>query len=246
MGHRTLSLRLIFEAFFLRDRAYEDLRHDDNPFVEGLFLVVLVGALTAVLAWIGQLLAWASTPQVDAIKQVILEAYKQMPWWTQATTVPGFAEQFQRFWDLGWRVFPVLFHAANPANAALNILLWPLVGVVSWLIYGLLAHLFARMLRGVGTLNQTLGVTALAFTPLLLRGLEFIPFLTIGAVVLNTWQLICRYKALRIVHQLSWGRAFWATLLPFAVYALIWLVLGGLAIVVMFGAIASMRAAPSL
>ena len=46
---------------------------------------------------------------------------------------------------------------------------------------------------------------------------------------MNTWQLILRYKALRTAHTLSWGRAFWATLLPFVVYLLFWLVLGGFA-----------------
>ncbi|PKO21468.1 MAG: hypothetical protein CVU38_14540, partial [Chloroflexi bacterium HGW-Chloroflexi-1] len=60
-----------------------------------------------------------------------------------------------------------------------------------------------------------------------LRGLGFIPFLTIGGV-LSTWQLICRYKALRSAHGLSWGRTFWATILPFAVYLLCWLLVAGL------------------
>ncbi len=35
MGHRTLSLALIWRALFLDADAYEDLRDDDNPFVEG-------------------------------------------------------------------------------------------------------------------------------------------------------------------------------------------------------------------
>jgi hypothetical protein len=95
-----------------------------------------------------------------------------------------------------------------------------------------LAHLFARMLGGQGRLGQTMGLTALAFTPMLLRGLEFIPFLVIGSVA-ATWQLLLRYKAVRTVHALSWGRAFWATMLPFAVYLLFWLIVGGSAAAVL-------------
>jgi hypothetical protein len=239
-------MRLIFEALFLQDGAYDELRQDDNPFVEGLFLVVLIGAITALLAWVGQMLAWASAPQLDAIKQLILSAYQRMPWWAQTMSVPGVSEQFQRYWNLGWQVFPVLFRAPNPMSATANIVLWPALGIASWLVYGLLAHLFARMLKGVGTLNQTLGVTALASTPLLLRGLEFIPFLALGTVVLSTWQLMCRYKALRIVHGFTWGRAFWATVLPYAAYILIWLVLGGLMTLVILGAIAALRPGASL
>ena len=228
MGHRTLSLGLVFRALFLDSAAFEELRDDDNPFVEGLFLLVLLGIVTAILSLVGQLLAWASTPSMSAIKDVVLGFLQQQPWWAQAAQGSGFADTFKRWYDLGWQAFPTLFGAPDPTGAALNILTWPLLIVFSWLIYGLLAHLFARMLGGRGTLNQTLGTTALAFTPWLLRGLGFIPFLVIGGVM-NTWQLILRYKALRTAHALSWGRAFWATLLPFAVYLLFWLLLGGVA-----------------
>ena len=82
------------------------------------------------------------------------------------------------------------------------------------------------MLGGLGSLNQTLGTLALSFAPVLLRGLEFIPFLAIGGV-LSSWQLIGRYQSLRSAHALSWQRALWATVLPFALYALVVLVVAG-------------------
>ena len=228
MGHRTLSFNLVLRALFLDSDAYAELRDDHNPFLEGLFLLTIIGALTALLALIGQLLAWASTPSLAAIKDTVFRDLQLMPWWAQMSPLPGFAEQFRQWYDRGWQVLPALFGAPNPGGAAANILLWPLGILLSWLVYGLLAHLFARILGGGGRLNQTLGVSALAFTPLLLRGLDFIPFLVIGSVM-NTWQLICRYKALRVTHRLTWGRAFWATLLPFVVYLLFWLIVGGIA-----------------
>jgi hypothetical protein len=236
MGHRTLSLNLVFRALFLDGDAYDALRDDDNPFVEGLFLIVIIGVATALLNLIGQLLAWASSPSMDAIKEIILRAYQQMPWWAFISGNPQAMSQFQQFWDSAWRIFPALFGAPNPGGAALNILLWPLVALLSWLIYGLLAHLFAKLFRGVGNLNQTLGTTALAFTPLLLRGLGVIPFFAIGGAI-NTWQLICRYKALRSVHRLSWGQTFWVTVLPFVIYLLFWLLLGGLGAAIIAAAV---------
>jgi hypothetical protein len=233
MGNRTLTPGLVLRALFLDSDAYAELRDDDNPFIEGLFLLVIIGVLTALLALIGQVLAWASTPNLASIKEVVFQNLQGMPWWSQtAGSAPGFAEEFRRWYDLGWQVFPALSGAPNPAGAAVNIVLWPLGLLVSWLIYGVLAHLFARMLGGRGGLGQTLGTTALAFTPMLLRGLEFIPFLVIGSVA-GTWQLLLRYKAVRATHGLTWGRAFWATMLPFAVYLLLWLVLGGSAAVVL-------------
>ena len=188
------------------------------PLSRVCFFIVILGVVTALLALIGQLLAWAATPSMAAIKDIVLQNLQRMSWWSQAAGDPGFIEEFRRWYDLGWQVFPALFGAPNPAGAALNIVLWPLGMLLSWLIYGSVAHLFARMLGGHGRFSQTLGTTALAFTPLLLRGLGFIPFLMIGGVV-STWQLLLRYMALKSAHQFSVNRAFWATLLPFVVYA---------------------------
>lgn len=231
MGNRTLSLGLVLRALFLDSEAYEQLRQDDNPFVEGLFLLAIIGAVTALLNAVGQVIAWAGMPSLDAIKAIVLEAYQQAPWWQFIAGSAESLRQFQQLWDLGWQIFPALFGVPNPGNAALNIILWPLGMVLSWLVYGILAHLFARLLRGTGSLGQTLGLTALAATPLLLRGLGFIPYFTIGGV-LGTWQLICRYKAIRTAHELTWGRAFWATVLPFAVYAVFWLLVGGVGVAI--------------
>ena len=219
MGHRTLSLRLVLAALFLDGDAYDQLRDDDNPFIEGLFLVVAIGAGTALFAFVGRLLTWASSPPLEAIKQAVWTGLQQMSWWPGMAASPAALAAFQRNWDLGWQVFPGLFGVPDPAGAALNILIWPVAGIVGWLIYGALSHLFARLFGGVGSLNQTLGTTALAYTPWLLRGLGVVPFLVIGGVV-GTWQLICRYKAVRSVHGLSWGRSLGATVLPLAVYAL--------------------------
>jgi hypothetical protein len=227
MGYRTLSVNLVLRALFLDGDAYDQLRDDDNPFIEGLFLVVIVAAGTAVLNLIGQFLAWASMPQMGAIKQVVGEALQRMPWWGAMAANPQALQMFQRIWDLNWQLFPRLFGAPDPGSAALNILIWPLTAVMGWLIYGVLAHLFAKLLSGTGTLNATLGTTALAISPFLFRGLGFIPFFAVGSAI-GTWQLICRYKAVRSAHRLSWGRAFWVTLLPFAVYLLFWLLLGGI------------------
>ncbi len=223
MGHRTLSWGLVLRALFLDRTAYDALRDDDNPFIEGAVLIALIGLVTALLSLIGQVLAWAATPSMDAVKQVILQTYQAQPWWQQFIAGNGQAlGAFNQIWDLAWRYLPSLFGAPDPARAALNIVAWPVEGLLSWLIYGVLAYLFARLLRGTGTLNQTLGTTALAFTPLLLRGLGFIPFLVIGSVM-STWQLICRFRAVRSAQGLSEGRAALATVLPFVVYLLFWL-----------------------
>jgi hypothetical protein len=226
MGHRTLSLGLVFRALFLDSEAFDELRDDDDPFVEGLFLLVLLGLITAALNLIGQTLAWGSVPQASAIQDVVLNTLQQQPWWSALSANPQAYATFERIWDLSWRVFPPLFGAPDPGAAALNLLLWPIWLVLSWLIYSLLAHGFARLLGGRGWLRGTMGTVALSFTPFLIRGIGFLPFIVFGGV-LNTWQLILRYKALRSAQELSWGRALAATLLPYLIYLLVWLLLGG-------------------
>lgn len=228
MGHRTLSFALLLRALCLNSEAFDELRDDDDPFVEGLFFLVLVGLVTAALALIGQVLAWGSTPRMEAIRDVVLGALQQQDWWASIASNPAAIEQFQRFWDLGWQVLPALFGAPDPARAALNLLIWPLWLLLSWWVYTLLAHLFARLLGGKGRLRGFLGASALSFAPLLLQGLHLFPFLALGAV-LNTWQLILRYKAVRSAHGLPWQRAVAATLLPYLVYFLGWLLFGGIA-----------------
>jgi hypothetical protein len=202
------------------------MRDDDNPFVEGLFLIVIIAFLTALLAFIGQLLGWLSVPPIGEIKAIILDMLQQMSWWGQLSANPEALASFQRNWDLGWQILPPLFGAPDPRGAAFNILVWPIFGIVAWLVYGVLAHLFARLFHGVGTLSQTLGTTALAFTPWLFQGLRVIPFVVVAGFI-GTWQLILRYKAIRSAHQLGWAQAMWATILPLIVLLVLAVLAGG-------------------
>lgn len=225
MGHRTLSLALVWRALFLDAAAYEDLRDDDNPFVEGLYLVVLLGVATALLNLIGQALHWASVPSLSAIEAVVLRNVQQQAWWPSIANDPAALQAFTERWDFSWRVIPALSDAPGPLRAALNIIVWPFTGMLSWLAYGVLAYLFGRLLGGRGSLNQTLGATALALTPWIFHALGVIPYVAIGGAV-GFWQLILRYKAVRTAHVLPWGRAAAATALPYLVY----LLLGALAL----------------
>lgn len=226
MGYRTLSLDLILRALFLDDRAFDQMRDDDNPFVEGLFLIVAIATITGLLAFIGQLLGWAATPRLGDMQQVILGLLREQPWWEQMAASPQALAQFQQFWDGGWRLFPALAGAPDPRAAAFNIIAWPLWGIISWLTYGVVAYLFARLFGGVGTLSKTLGTTALAFTPWMFHGLQVIPFFVLGGAI-STWQLILRYKAIRSAHDLTWARAMWATLLPFLLLVALSVLAGG-------------------
>jgi len=229
-------VNLVAQALFLRTEAYEEIREARNPFVEGLFIIVIVGVVIALAAIVGTTLEWASSPDLGAIEQVVYKGVTSMPWYEELRQEAGpeFTEAFQKQWDLTWRIMG--FFAPKPLSSLANIITTPLALIIGWLIYGLLAHLFARLLRGEANLAQTLGCTALAVAPQVLKLAELLPFVSVGGVV-TTWVLICRYVALKQAHRFTWGRAFWATVLPIVVLWLLGLILAGIGIAV-FGALA--------
>lgn len=221
---------LLIRALFLRTDAYEEMREAERPVVRGLLILVVIGLLIAFVALVGTVLEWASSPDMADIQEAVYEGLIRMPWYRETLAeVPDFDEIFDKQYEMGWNIGR--FFAPNPGGAAGGIVLTPLGLVINWLVYGLLAHLFARLFKGEGEVSQTLGCTALALSPQLVRLLEVFPFVGVGGVV-GTWTLIARYVAVKQTHRLTWGRAFWATILPIVLLRLVAFVLLGLGVAI--------------
>jgi hypothetical protein len=209
----TDSLRLGWDALLLKEKAYERMGVAANPVVKGLILIVVVGMIIALAAFVGDVLEWASTPDLDEVKDTVYYHMIQMPWWQEAIKAdPAFPEYFERWYDWGWNLAKMF--SPSPGSAAVSIILTPLGLIFRWLIYGLLAYLFARWLGGKADLSETLGVLALAVAPQALNLLTLLPYVQMGNLV-SIWGILCAYVGLKTVHGLSWSRAMWATLLPF-------------------------------
>lgn len=206
-------LQLGWDALLLRRDAYERMRTAANPVVKGLVLIVVVGAIIALLGFVGDVLEWATMPDLMAIKDTVLENLMDMPWWDMAAQDPQFERIFTQWWDFGWGIAET-FAQPNVGAAAASIILTPLGLLVRWLLYGLLAYLFARLLGGGGDFSETLGVLALAVAPQALNVFGLFPYVELGGVV-AIWGLLCAYVGLKTAHDLPWHRAAWATLLPF-------------------------------
>jgi hypothetical protein len=237
MQHISRYAGLVAGALFLRTDAYEEMREARSPFLTGLIIILVVGVIIALAALVGTALEWASTPDLGDIKDVVYEGLIQMPWYQQSLQmVPGYDQMFRQWYDLGWTM-GLTFGDSSPGSALGNVILTPLGLIIAWLVYGLLAHLFARLLKGEATLSQTLGCTALAVAPQVLNLAELLPYVAVGGVV-GTWTLICRYVALKQAHRFTWGRAFWATVLPLVTLLVLGLVLAAIGVLV-FGTLAS-------
>jgi hypothetical protein len=205
------SLRLGWKALLLKEDAYEEMGAADNPVVKGLILIVIVGVAIALLGFVGDLLEWASTPNLSDLKDTMFYYFTQMPWWDMASKSPEFPQIFEQIWDFNWSIASAL--SPSPWSG-LNIIGTPLALLIRWLIYGLLAYLFARWLGGTADLSKTLGVLALAVAPQALNALSLFPFVQLGNLV-SIWGILCAYVGLKTIHKLRWNRAMYATLLPF-------------------------------
>ena len=206
------SLRLGWRALLLKEDAYEEMRADANPVIKGLILIVVVGLIVALFGLVGNILEWASMPDMNEIRDTVFYYMTQMPWWKMAAQDPNFAKTFDQIWNFNWSLATAL--APSPGKAAIDIVLLPIALVVRWLIYGVLAYLFARWLGGTGDFSETLGVLALAVAPQALNALNLIPFVEVGSLV-SVWAILCAYLGLKTAHQLRWNRAMYATVLPF-------------------------------
>ena len=219
------SFGLLWDALFLETRAYAAMRDNKSPVKKGLIILIILGLALAVAGIIGTTLQWASSPPLDGIREIILENYQQSSWWQFIEAEPQAEAMFTQIWDQIWQIMG--FVIPSPASSLSGIILVPLSLILSWLIFGLFAHLFARLLGGSANLGQTLGATSLAAAPQLLALLTVLPFVVVAGIA--TWTLLCRYMAIRVTHELSWARAMWSVILPVVALLILGGILGGLA-----------------
>ena len=111
----------------------------------------------------------------------------------------------------------------SPLSSLAGFIITPLSLLISWFIFGLVAHLIAKIFGGQGQFAQTLGTTALASAPQLLALFSALPFVTLAGI--GIWTLLTRYMAIRVTHDLSWGRAVWVTVLAMLVISLVLFIL---------------------
>ena len=70
--------QLIGKALVLEGEPFITMVDDDDPWVEGLFLVVVLSALIAVAQFVGGLLTTLSLPPSDALLEVVIRSWRLM------------------------------------------------------------------------------------------------------------------------------------------------------------------------
>jgi hypothetical protein len=219
-------LQLIVGGLFLQEETYAKMRDVAKPFGKGLVIVAGIGLVVGVLNYIGAIIDYATKPSLEQLKATVFQGLTGMAWYTQLEASREFVTQFKNGYDLFWQYAGSMF-VRNPLSVMeiSNVVLIPLGLIIGWLIYGLLAHLFARLLRGDGQLGRGLGALALATSPQIFQIVAVIPAGGVGIGVIGLWSLVGNYLALKTAYRLTPARAFWAAILPLVVYAVVILVL---------------------
>ena len=223
--------RLAAKAILLRDAPYEEMRDAERSFLRGLLLILVISLSVALVAIVGEALQWATSPNPDDIQQVVWEGMTEMPWYAELERIgeTEILEAIKQQYDTVWQI--IKFFAPTPWGGVPGLIIKPLGALVVWLVYGLLAYLFAKLLGGDGTLGQTYGCLALAISPQLVNLLDIFPYVNTQGVA-AIWAWVCGFIALKTAHRISGGRAFWAAVLPVIVMGLFFFLLLALLIAI--------------
>ena len=221
---------LLGQALLLDGAAYTAVRDDRTPFRRGLLALLLILGLVALARLIGLGLGLLAAPQLGSLQQMIGDFVTGLPWYAQQVQAdPQFAGNFQIGYFVGWDALRVLLGIPAPSVTGGLYILFLVATLVNWLVYGVLAHLVARWLGGQARFSQTLGVTALAYAPLLLFTVELVPGAVMPVGLVFAYLLVAKFMAIGQAHGLSGGRALAAVLAP---YLLSFVIAAG---VVLFG-----------
>lgn len=214
---------MIGKALVLEGEPFIDMADDDDPWVEGLFLIVAIGLLAGLARFVGDLLLTVTLPPSNTMVEALIQGWRQVG----DAIAPGMsAGAFETTIRQQWSFLATVAGFGGGWTRLFVFILVPALFLVQWLLYGLVGHWLARLMGGKANLNQTLGATALMVAPQTLLFFEAIPFVAVSGALIGVWSLLIVYRALQIAHELPWTKAIWAALLP----PLVLLLIAGMAV----------------
>lgn len=209
-------LPLIREGLLLNEGAFDRLKEAPRPARRGLIILGYIAILSLILLLFGMLLGYLTLPQLDILSAQIYDRIAQFDWFTTlAARDAQFAGQFEQAYRAVWQLIRLFGGYPSAAGFGLTLATMLLSLFGGWLVYGATAHLFARWLGGRATLRQFFGPLALAYAPLVLRGLGYLPGLAVAGLLVFLLMLVAKFVAVRRVYQLTPGYSLVVVIAPY-------------------------------
>lgn len=191
---------------------------DDNPWVEGLFFILVIGFIVALAQVIGGVLLTASLPDRNAMLEAILQVIEQSrPVGMSVAELSAFEESLRLWWP--W--LTGFYQFGNGWARLLTLIITPVALIAQWMLYGMLCHLMAKALGGRATIAQTMGVTALGMAPRVLLLAMGVPFVSVGSLLLQAWGVLIAYRGLEVAHGFGVRKAATTALFPVFVLVIV-------------------------
>lgn len=207
---------MVAKALVLDEEPFINMIDDDNPWVEGLALTAAIGLLAGAAQTIGGWLTAAAMPDPVALGNTLEAAMRQLA--TVTNLAPEVADALA---GPAWNAVSSFTGYGGGWGTLIPLLATPFTLILWWLFFGFVTFGAARAAGGNGTLNSTLGASALMVAPQILLLLSIVPFAAVSGALLSVWGLLIGYRAVQTAHDLPWGRAALVTLIPYLVALLL-------------------------
>jgi lysylphosphatidylglycerol synthetase-like protein (DUF2156 family) len=207
--------KLAWRSTWLDERVYNAVYHDSRPLRRGIMALAAALAIAAIARLVGTGLGIMTSPQIDVLQDQILNALSGTAYFQSLTSQsPDFATQFAAGYTALWELIRLL--GGYPSYSGLaGALIGLLFTFSSWLTYATLAFVVGRWLGAEASYGRTLGVFALAYTPVMLTVVEAVPGAYVAWSLIFLLILVAKFLAAREVFQLGPGGGLAAILLPY-------------------------------
>ncbi|MFN2123432.1 MAG: hypothetical protein ACK2U0_16460 [Candidatus Promineifilaceae bacterium] len=207
--------KLAWRSTWLDQRAFNAVNHDWRPLQRGLTALGAAVVIAAIARLIGTGLGILTSPQIDVLQDQIFNALTGTAYIESlAAQSPEFAAQFAAGYTALWELIRLL--GGYPSYTGLaGALIGLLFTFGSWLTYATLAYIVGRWLGAEASYGRTLGVFALAYTPVMLSVIEAVPGAYVAWSLIFLLILVAKFLAAREVFQLGPGGGLAAVLLPY-------------------------------
>ena len=210
-------LKLAWRSTWLDQRAYAVVNHDYRPFRRGFLALVAALAVAAIARLLGMALGIFTSPRIEVVQEQIYGALTGTTFFDSlAAQSPEFTTQFDAGYTALWELIRLL--GGYPSYVGLGgALISLLLMAGSWFIYSTLAFGVGRWLGADASYGRTLGVFALAYTPVMITVIEAVPGAYVAWTLVFLLILVAKFLAAREVFALGPGGGLAAIFLPYLI-----------------------------